>query len=67
MDQNAGEQANVQQEVLGASEDGSVVYFVATGKLGARGGSRQGQPVCRVRDGCVVVGAAAGGGAFRRR
>ncbi len=33
VDQNAGEQANVQDAVVGASEAGSVVYFVATGKL----------------------------------
>ncbi|HEY3829156.1 MAG TPA: hypothetical protein VGL57_08175 [Solirubrobacteraceae bacterium] len=40
IDQNAGEAANVQSEVVGASEDGSVVYFVATGKLasGAQSG-----------------------------
>ncbi len=33
VDHNAGEAANVQHEVVGTSEDGSVVYFVATGKL----------------------------------
>jgi WD40-like Beta Propeller Repeat len=33
VDRNTGEQAEVQREVLGASEDGSVVYFLATGKL----------------------------------
>ncbi len=40
VDQNAGEAANVQDEVVGASEDGSIVYFVATGVLasGAKSG-----------------------------
>ena len=33
VDPGAGEQANVQDDVVGASEDGSIVYFVATGKL----------------------------------
>jgi NHL repeat len=33
VDQNVGEQANVQDEVVGASEEGSIVYFVATGAL----------------------------------
>ena len=33
VDQNAGEDANVQRDVVGAAEDGSVVYFVANGKL----------------------------------
>ncbi len=33
VDQNTGEQASVQGVVLGASEAGSIVYFVATGKL----------------------------------
>ncbi len=33
VDPNAGELANVQSQVMGASEDGSIVYFVATGKL----------------------------------
>jgi hypothetical protein len=33
VDQNAGAKADVQQHVMGASEDGSIVYFVATGVL----------------------------------
>ena len=33
VDPNAGEAAGVQSEVVGAGEDGSVVYFVAHGKL----------------------------------
>ncbi|HWX45039.1 MAG TPA: hypothetical protein VNY52_06925 [Solirubrobacteraceae bacterium] len=33
VDQNAGEAVNVQNEVVGASEDGSIVYFVAKGVL----------------------------------
>ena len=33
VDQNAGEAADVQKQVVGASEDGSIVYFVATGQL----------------------------------
>jgi hypothetical protein len=33
VDPNAGEVANVRNAVVGASEDGSIVYFVATGKL----------------------------------
>ena len=33
VDPNAGETASVQPEVVGASEDGSIVYFVAHGKL----------------------------------
>jgi DNA-binding beta-propeller fold protein YncE len=33
VDQNTAEAANAQETVVGASEDGSVVYFVATGKL----------------------------------
>ena len=33
VDPNAGETAGVQPEVVGAAEDGSVVYFVAHGKL----------------------------------
>jgi hypothetical protein len=32
--QNGGEQVGVQHEILGASEDGSYVYFVANGVLG---------------------------------
>ena len=33
VDHNAGESAGVQQELVGAAEDGSIVYFVAQGKL----------------------------------
>ena len=33
VDPNAGETASVQPEVVGAAEDGSIVYFVAQGKL----------------------------------
>jgi hypothetical protein len=33
VDPNPGEEANVQKVLVGASEDGSVVYFVATGAL----------------------------------
>jgi NHL repeat len=33
VDQNAGERASVQHLVVGASEDGSIVYFVANGVL----------------------------------
>jgi hypothetical protein len=35
VDRNGSEQAGVQSMVLGAAEDGSVVYFVATGMLAA--------------------------------
>ncbi len=40
VDQNAGEEAAVQGKVVGVSEDGSIVYFVAQGKLaeGAQAG-----------------------------
>ena len=34
VDANAGEHAAVQGEIVGASEDGSYVYFVANGVLG---------------------------------
>jgi hypothetical protein len=34
VDANAGEHAAVQHEIIGASEDGSYVYFVANGALG---------------------------------
>jgi hypothetical protein len=40
-DKTPGETANVQQDVVGASEDGSVVYFVATGVLA--GGAEPGK------------------------
>jgi sugar lactone lactonase YvrE len=45
VDANAGELAEVQNMVLGASEDGSVVYFVATGVLGngAESGAESGK------------------------
>lgn len=33
VESSAGESANVQQQVLGAAEDGSAIYFVATGVL----------------------------------
>ena len=33
VDHNSGEAAAVRREVVGASEDGSIVYFVANGKL----------------------------------
>jgi hypothetical protein len=33
VDRNGSEVANVQEDVVGASEDGSIVYFVATGVL----------------------------------
>ncbi len=41
VDRDGSEPANVQDEMLGASEDGSVVYFVATGVLasGAEAGA----------------------------
>ena len=41
VDPNAGEQADVQDMVLGASEEGSVVYFVAKGVLA--GGAQSGE------------------------
>jgi hypothetical protein len=47
VDPNSGEAAAVQGEVLGASEDGSVVYFVANGVLAAGatpGNCRTGAP-----------------------
>lgn len=41
VDENPSEVADVQDAVVGASEDGSVVYFVATGKLA--GGAESGK------------------------
>jgi DNA-binding beta-propeller fold protein YncE len=41
VDQNPGEAAEVQGQVAGASEDGSVVYFVAKGVLAAGGEAGQ--------------------------
>jgi DNA-binding beta-propeller fold protein YncE len=45
---SAGKGANVQGEVLGASEDGSILYFVADGALVGSGASERGT--------CVNVG-----------
>ena len=41
-----GAAGGVQEEVLGISEDGSIVYFVATGVLAWRRRSGPGQSVC---------------------
>ena len=67
VDQNAGEQANVQQGSVGASEDGSVVYFVATGKLARGAEAGKDNLYVESETGCVVVVAAAGRGPLRRR
>jgi DNA-binding beta-propeller fold protein YncE len=66
-----GESANVQGDILGASEDGSAIYFVAQGTLGtgpnARGESAiAGQPNLYVRrDGMTsLIATLAGGDSF---
>jgi hypothetical protein len=41
VDRNPGEEANVQYPLVGASEDGSAVYFIATGVLA--GGAQRGK------------------------
>jgi DNA-binding beta-propeller fold protein YncE len=68
---HAGESANVQGDVLGASEDGSNIYFVADGTLGtspnARGESAlAGQPNLYVRRGGTtsLVARLVGGDSF---
>ena len=49
VDHNAGETANVRGALLGASEDGSYVYFVATGVLSS-GENAQGEKAVRSAD-----------------